>query len=320
MRDSHPILAVLIALVLTLWPVIGPARAGGAITVTGIEMRAVQAHGPWPVASARDPSNPVSGNADAVTLGRRLFFDARLSPSGRVACSSCHRPERGWTDGRPRGKGLAQSRHNTPSLYDIRLNRRFGWRAERDSLWAQSIRPILDPAEMGSSAQHVQTHVAANADIAALYEQAFGRAATATSAPQLLDDIGKGLAAFQETIVSGRTAFDDFRDALARGEAAASRYPEPGRRGLTLFVGRAGCATCHSGPAFSDGELHPIAQGRERVRTPTLRNLAHTAPYLHDGSAPTLANAIRAHENGPRLGKAQVGDLVAFLRTLSFSP
>src|SRR5215470_10881219 len=83
---------------------------------------AILAHGPWPPVWQRDPSNRVSGQTPAIDLGRQLFFDARLSPSGRVSCSSCHRPERAWSDGRPRGVGLRTSRRNTPSLYDVRLS------------------------------------------------------------------------------------------------------------------------------------------------------------------------------------------------------
>lgn len=329
------------------------------------ETEALLLHGPWPQPWRPDPSNRVSGNAEAARLGQRLFFDARLSPSGRVACSSCHRPERSWTDGRAQAKGLALSRRNTPGLLDVRLNRWLGWGGAGDSLWAQSIRPMLDPREMGSSAAHVMQLIARSPDVAALYAAAFGRPIALVEAEAALVDAGKALAAFQETLASPRTPFDALRDALAGGDPnAAARFPAKARRGAALFVGSAGCSRCHSGPTFSDNLFHRIDrtrrigdEGRYRdavslstsphslvgrfnddpdrrvawraeqvrqprsalgaFRTPPLRNVERTSPYLHDGSAPSLAAAIRAHEAGRRLDKAQADDLVAFLRTLS---
>ena len=166
------------------------------------------------VPSRHDPSNSVSGHGEAIALGRLLFFDARLSGQGTHACSSCHRPEKAWTDGRKTAQGLVLSRRNTPSLYDVRHRRWFGWDGAADSLWAQSIRPILDPGEMGSSAEHVRSHIAGNSDLAELYARVFQRAAVEAAAEDVLVDAAKALAAFQETLVSPRTRFDDFQAAL----------------------------------------------------------------------------------------------------------
>src|SRR5262249_31120974 len=173
------------------------------------------------------------------------------SPSGRFSCSNCHRPERGWTDGRPRGIGLQPGWRNTPSLFNVRLNRWFGWSGAGDSLWAQSLRPILDANEMGSSAEHVRTHIASDEELARAYQIAFGRPIGDTEPEAALADAAKALAAYQETIVSGRTAFDAFRDALSTGDtSAAAQYPLPALRGLTIFIGKGGCSSCHAGPSF----------------------------------------------------------------------
>jgi cytochrome c peroxidase len=328
------------------------------------EQRArILAHGPWPQDWRPDPSNRVSGQAAAIDLGRRLFFDAGLSPSGRFSCSSCHRPERGWTDGRPQGIGLQPGRRNTPSLFNVRLNRWFGWSGAGDSLWAQSLRPLLDASEMGSNAKHVRDHVAGSRELADAYRAVFARSASATEAEDVLVDTGKALAAYEETIVSGRTSFDAFRDALQAGNrTAVSGYPLTAQRGLRLFVGVAGCSGCHAGPAFSDGAFHALDGGDTDIgrpdgiarllaspynlrgrfnddpargvewdagqlkrlsedtgfRTPPLRNLTSTAPYLHDGSAADLAEAIRRHGKlAFGLSQPEVADLVAFLETLS---
>lgn len=313
---------VLVWLLATMIGLLAAVAGVMAQSFTEAERQAILAHGPWPQSWQPDAANPASGSDAGIALGRRLFFDAGLSPSGRVACSSCHRPERAWTDGRARGRGLGESQRNTPSILDARSRGAFGWRNERDSLVAQSVRPILDPVEMGSSGAHVRGHIAARPDLAQAYRKVFGRDAQALDAETVLQDAVRALAAFQETIVSPRTPFDDLRDAVARGDVAqAERYPAAARRGLALFVSAAGCATCHSGPAFSDGKLHAIATSRgtqgATYRTPSLRSATRTAPYLHDGSARTLAVAIRAHKTGPRLSQSQVADLVAFLGLLA---
>ena len=230
------------------------------------QVRLILQHGPWPLPWQPDRSNRVSGNAAAADLGRRLFFDARLSPSGRVSCSSCHRPERAWTDGRPQGRGLMPGRRNTPGLADVRLVRWFGWGGAGDSLWGQSLRPLLDPIEMGASAEHVQAYLGASPELAGAYTAVFGRAPGAADTQATLVDAAKALAAYQETIVSARTRFDELRDALARADwTSAARYPPEARRGLALFIGQAGCSTCHAGPAFTTGGF--AAAGRTGGRS-----------------------------------------------------
>lgn len=230
--------------------------ARSTLLLTEAEIAEVLLHGPWPEPLASDPSNRVSGKSQAIELGRALFFDARLSATGTVSCASCHKPELGWTDGRPRAQGIARVDRNTQSLYNVARNRWFGWDGRTDSLWAHSIGPILDSKEMGADAGHVARLLADDARLSAMYTFTFGSSPDPREAQATLVSAAKALAAFQETIVSGRTSFDDFRDALARGDkAAASRYPQAAQRGAALFVGRGKCNVCHVGPGFTNGEF-----------------------------------------------------------------
>jgi len=227
-----------------------------AATITDEEARKVQSHGPWPAPWSNDPSNRVSGNSSAIDLGERLFFERRLSVNGEVSCSHCHLPERNWSDGLPRAVGLKEVDRNAPSVVNVRYHHWFGWDGAHDSLWAQSINPILDPRELGMSAASVAKFIRSDRDFACRYRKTFG-VAPGKDDEKILVDSAKALAAFQETLVSGRTAFDDFRDALARGDKVAmAKYPESAQRGLKLFVGKGACDTCHTGPTFTNGEFH----------------------------------------------------------------
>ena len=345
------------------------------------EVRAIAAHGPWPQAFKADSSNRVSGNKDAIELGERLFFERRLSSNGEVSCSRCHLPERNWTDGEARARGLALTDRNTPSLANVRLQRWFGWDGAHDSLWSQGMRPILDPKEMGSGAAQVAKLMRGDRDLSCRYTKVFG--ALPAEDEKLLVDVAKALAAFQETLASGRTAFDEFRDALVKGdEAGIAKYPDSAKRGLSIFVGKGSCNTCHVGPAFTNGEFHDtgipffiepgrVDPGRHEgikklrasrfnllghynddpkratatstrhvslehrnfgeFRTPSLRNLALTAPYMHNGRLATLRDVVdhysnispdRLHADGEailkplQLTEQEARDLVAFLESL----
>lgn len=252
------------ALLLASLPCAVPAVAGdgsAGLDFNAQERQQILSLGPWPPKLAPDPSNRVSGNADAIALGARLFFDARLSPSGRVACVTCHQHDRAWTDGRPRGHGLAEVSRNTPTLANPRLARWFGWGGGTDSLWMASLRPLLDPREFDASAAAVAAIYAHDADLACRYERAFGDAPAGIAGAQErgMVNTAKALAAFQETLTTGRTPFDEFRDALARGDSdGAARYPHLARQGLKLFIGRGNCIACHNGPNFSNGEFADV--------------------------------------------------------------
>jgi cytochrome c peroxidase len=234
-------------------------RPTGLLPFSDSQVRLILSHGPWPQPWAPDRTNRASGNSEAVALGRRLFVDARIAPSGRISCSSCHRPEHGWNDGRPRSIGLEPGIRNTLSLYNVRLNRWFGWDGAADSLWAQSLRPLIDPREMGSNADYIKRYLGADQDLARAYESIFQRSVSATDAEFLLVDAAKALAAYQETILSPRTPFDQFRDTMASGDlSAAAGYPLAAQRGLTIFIGKGGCNSCHSGAAFTNGQFYNV--------------------------------------------------------------
>ncbi len=324
------------------------------------DIRKILLHGPWPPPWRADPSNRVSGQPAAIKLGERLFFEPRLSGTGSVLCATCHAPFRGFHDARPRAFGLEQVERNTPSLLNARFNRWFGWDGAQDNLWAQSIRPLLDPKEMRATPAHVAGVVRKN--YSSEYHAVFGP--SPASDEEILVGVGKALAAFQETLVTGRTPFDDFRDALERGDDAAG-YPLAAQRGLRIFVGKGNCSACHSGPQFTNGEFadtgvpflaapgrvdpgrhggierlkaspynllgrynddtsratatgtrHLEAQQRNfgEFRVPGLRNVARTAPYMHNGSLATLRDVVRFHSE---LNESEVEDLVAFLESLT---
>ena len=355
--------------------------AQSAQAFTEAEVRAIASHGPWPPAFKADPSNRVSGNAAAVELGERLFFERRLSANGEVSCSRCHLPERNWTDGEARARGLARVDRNTPSLNNVRLQRWFGWDGANDSLWAQSIRPILDARELGMSAGQVAKLVRGDRDLSCRYSKVFGTLPAEDE--KVLVDVGKALAAFQETLSSRRTAFDEFRDALVKGDqAGVAKYPEAAKRGLSIFFGKGSCNVCHVGAAFTNGEFHDTGipffiepgrvdpgrhEGIKRLlsskfnllgtynddrgrasatstkhvvlehrnfgefKTPSLRNLALTAPYMHNGRLATLRDVVqhysnispdRLHSDGEailkplKLSEREAQDLLAFLESL----
>lgn len=220
------------------------------------EITIILSHGPWPAPAPRDPTNRVSGKPEAIELGMRLFFDQRLSGNGTKACATCHVPERNWTDNRPRGVGMAEVDRNTPTLMNLRGQRWFGWDGATDSLWSQSLRPIVDTRELAATPRHVAQLVRDDEQLSCGYRKAFGASPSSADDEAVFVDVGKALAAFQETLMSGRTPFDEFREALARGELSPFfRYSEPAQRGLKLFIGKGGCTSCHSGPNFTNGEF-----------------------------------------------------------------
>jgi cytochrome c peroxidase len=349
---------------------------------TAAERARIAAHGPWPPSPRPDRSNRVSGQSAAIAFGQRLFFDGRLSAGATVTCAGCHQPGRAWTDGRATAQALAPGVRNTQTLVNLPLQRWFGWGGSSDSLWMASLRAIVDPREMGSSVAPLARRVRQHADLSCAYTQVFERAPPADD-DLLAVDIAKALAAFQETLITVRTPFDDFRDALVRGDRAAmTRYPAAAQRGLRLFIGRGNCTLCHGGPNFSHGAFHdtgvPFFTRRGEVdpgrhlglrevqasalnllgrfnddasrdnaigtrharlehrhwgawRTPSLRNVSATAPYMHDGSVESLRDVLlhysdlpeeRLHADGERilrplrLSPAEMDDLLAFLQSL----
>ena len=318
-----------------------PAVATDAATLTLDERTAILALGPWPPAPVHDARNPASGRPAGIALGEALFHSARLSPTG-LRCATCHEPWRHFADGRTVAQGIARGSRNTPSLLDAAQHRHFGWDGARDDLAAQSLRPLEDAREMPATAAQVAAFMRGDAALAARYASVFGGPPGDDDA-RVVRDVGLALAAYVEPLASPRSPFDDWRDRLAGAPGAAEpassdAFPAAARRGLRLFVGRAACAGCHAGPSFSDDALHvslihslaapdtPDAGHpggpANAFRTPGLRDVAATAPWLHDGSAARLCDAVQPHAADPGtvpplLTAAERSDLVAFLRSVS---
>jgi cytochrome c peroxidase len=243
------------------------AGQGAALLDFSPDERArILAHGPWPPATAGDPGNAMSGRPAAIALGRRLFSEPRLSAGAVLACASCHLPQRDFSDGRPRALGRTRpdgpadaplDRH-TPSLMNAAQQRWWGWDGAFDSLWSQALHPLLAPQEMAGEPPRIAALLRTDATLACLWQRAHGRPPEG-DAQALLVPLAKALGAYVATLQSGRTPFDRFRDALARGDrVAAARYPLAAQRGLRLFIGRGNCSTCHAGPLFSNGEFGDI--------------------------------------------------------------
>jgi cytochrome c peroxidase len=220
----------------------------------------------------QDKSNAVSGNCQAIDFGRNLFFDLRLSRDRNRSCATCHILEGGFTDGRAVAFAPRVLR-NTPSLWNVAHNRWFFWDGRADSLWAQTAGPIEAAAELNLDRIELAHRVATEPDLKREYEALFGplpdlgRVADVAvnagsgrdAATQILVNVAKSIAAFEETLISSDAAFDRFVASLRAGESAAPNgLPPAAFRGLKIFVGRGQCVRCHAGPNFSDSEFHNV--------------------------------------------------------------
>jgi len=289
----------------------GLARAEALLDWSPEEVREIASHGPWPPPPVRDVSNRVSGNPAAVALGRHLFEEPRLSSGRVVTCGGCHQPGRDWRDGRARGFGTVELDRRTPSLWNVGYQHWFGWDGAADSLWMQSVRPLLDAREMGGSAPAVAKLLREDKVLACGYERAFGEQPGAND-EKVLIDAAKALAAFQQTLVTPRTPFDGFRDALVSGDkAAANRYPAEAQRGLKLFLG-SNCETCHFGPLFTNGEFGDIGVpffvrpgevdsgrhgGLARLKTSPFNRLGRYSDDLSGAAATRTRHVEAQHRN-----------------------
>ncbi len=274
-----------------------------------------------------------------VALGRLLFFDSLLSEDRSVACATCHDPGRVFTDGQPVGVGVLgrKGTRNVPTLVNRTYGASFFWDGRATTLEEQVLQPIQHPNEMNITVGEVVVRLRRDQDYSDLFQAAFGREVNE-------GDLAKALASYVRTILSGNAPIDRYlygdRDALTERQ----------RQGLGLFRGKAGCTACHLGPTFSDEQFHNtgvawrdgrlLDQGRFGVtsededrgafKTPTLREVPRTAPYMHDGSITTLEEVIEFYDRGgnpnPTLDRrvrplnltaAEKGDLLAFLRVLS---
>jgi cytochrome c peroxidase len=287
-----------------------PDAPAGLLDFSADERARILAHGPWPPPRASDPGNALSGRPAAVALGRALFFDARLSPDGALACASCHQPQRAFSDGRPRALGRAQAGgpadtpldRNTPGLLDAAQHRWWGWDGAFDSLWSQALHPLLNPREIGAQPARIAALLHGDATLACLWRRAHGApppVAPPADPDALLVPLAKALGAYVASLHSGRTPFDRFRDALARGDRrAAARYPMAAQRGLRLFVGPGRCSLCHAGPLFTHGEFGDIG-------APFFVRLGVVDPGRHGGIA--ALRASRHNLLGPQADPPPAG-------------
>jgi cytochrome c peroxidase len=275
--------------------------------------------------------NPIS--EEKVQLGRRLFYDTRLSGNGSYSCASCHQQARAFTDGRAQAVGsTGQSHpHSTLSLTNVAYNATFGWAdGTRRSLEAQMEVPMYNahPIELGLKAGDatVVTRLSGNAEDAAR----FGAAFPGEPQPITMPNIVKAIASFERVLLSGNSPLDRY---LYKDDRSA--ISPAARRGLDLFFStRLRCGQCHSsfnlsGPVRFEGGprvqqiFHNTGLGG-RFRAPTLRNIAVTAPYMHDGSIPTLAKVVEHYASGApgvmpgfTISPAETEDLIAFLESLT---
>ena len=295
-------------------------------------------------ARGRPPSHPIRPIAspampEAIAFGRRLFFDPRFSPNGYIACVACHQPDRSFTDNLPRARGLAPVERNAIALQNLRrLRAGTAGAATSDSLWMASLRPILDAREIGGSAEKVAFVIETGDGVACRYRAAFGDDPSAHDAETVLVNVAKALAAYQETLVTGRTPFDDFRDALGARRTASvvlsarcaaraqdllrarqlfrlpqgSQFhrwrvswhrrcavrrpgdvPTPGTSRVCRRCGQAASTfwdatttiAAKAGASRRARRSRSTSRERGKWRTPSLRNVAVTAPYLHNGTA-----------------------------------
>jgi cytochrome c peroxidase len=261
---------------------VGNAFATDVVSLTPQEKAIVLSLSPLPP-PPHDLTNAVSGNCRAIDFGRNLFFDLRLSKDRDRACATCHIPDSGWADGHAVANVTGVLR-NTPTLWNVAYNRWFFWDGRADSLWAQASGPIEAAAEQNLNRLDLAYQVLTERDLRTEYEAIFGplpeaarRAAmqahsseverktiweqlspeAKNAITQILVNVGKAIAGFEETITSRNSPFDKFVQTTRSGDNAASTVLSPeAQRGLKIFAGRGQCYQCHSGPTFSDGEFH----------------------------------------------------------------
>lgn len=278
-------------------------------------------------------------SADRIELGQKLFFDKLLSRDRTLSCSSCHEPKHSFTvtEAFPKGIGGQRTMRNPPALVNRAYGHHFFWDGRAGSLEAQVLQPIQNEKELYLSLDELEARLRQDKEYHQDFETVFGQQPNA-------NDVARALASFVRSLLVGDSPYDQYllgdRDALSRAS----------QRGLKLFRGKANCTACHAGPnltdeefhntgvAWKDGKLHD--EGRYAVteeeadrgafKTPTLRQVSQTDPYMHDGSLATLADVVERYNQGgvsnPQLDREirpltlseqEKRDLVAFLESLT---
>ena len=285
----------------------------------------------WPA------NNPYS--LEKVELGRYLYFDKRLSADGSVSCATCHDPQHGFTDGAAFSTGIRGQKgtRSSPTILNRAYSRAQFWDGRSSTLEEQALVPMESPIEMGNSQAAIIATLRGIAGYRPLFAEAFGS-----------DDIDIGrvtmaIACFERTVVSGNAPYDRYQ----RGEKSA--LSESQVRGMAVFFNQASCDRCHQGVNFTTNAYANEGIGTDKVdpdvgrfaitheardwgafKIPTLREVEHTAPYMHDGSLQTLEDVVDFYNQGgkpnPHLDAnlrplhfsgQQKQDLVAFLKSLS---
>jgi len=205
-----------------------------------------------------DPTNRWADDARAAALGRKLFFDERLSGNGRVACATCHVPGREFQDGLPLGKGMGATTRRTMPIAGAAYSPFLFWDGRKDSLWAQALGPLESPVEHGGSREQYVRIVAEH--YRGEYEHVFGPlpdTGKRESATRVFVNIGKSIEAYERTLRFGPARFDRFVSEWRKaGVMPTAILDEDEIAGLKLFLGKGGCAECHSGPLMTNNEFH----------------------------------------------------------------
>ena len=280
--------------------------------------------------------NPLT--IEKVQLGRRLFFDPILSANYQVSCASCHLPNFHFASPDPLALGIQGSRgkRHAPSLVNGAYGRSFFWDGRVKTLEEQALKPIENPLELGFQVDSAVQRLNQDEQYQALFQKAFTDGTNRTN-------LARALASFQRVLLAGNNPVDRFM----AGDYAALTDSE--RQGMWLFDSRAGCWKCHSGPNFTDEKLHNTgiswqntspdrglfnhtgkAADQGKFKTPSLRNIAETRPYMHDGSITSLWHVIEFYNEGgnrnPHLDPAikplqlttdEIVHLIEFLKALT---
>jgi cytochrome c peroxidase len=286
-----------------------------------------------PPAGLPDVKHPADNppTPEKIELGRQLYFDPRLSTDNTVSCATCHDPNKGWSNGEAvaTGVGGLKGGRNSPTIINSAYATLQFWDGRAKTLEDQALGPIQNPIEMKMTLDDVVGKLNKVPGYKTQFQKVFGTDVTA-------ENMAKAIAAFERTVLSGDAPYDKFQagDKTALSESA--------QRGLKLFNGKANCKACHTGPNFSDSAFHNIGlespdEGRLAIsklagdkgamKTPTLRDIAKTGPYMHLGTMKTLEEVVAHYNKGGnnnpqqdeeifplKLTDQEAADLVTFLK------
>ena len=306
--NSHKIsLGFLIPIVLGSWGCQGPTQGARSFPIgTPVEIEAPLGLPPVLIPADNPPT------AETISLGRRLYYDPMLSVDDTVACASCHHPDFGFTDGKPVSEGVNGQKggRNAPTVFNVAYFATQFWDGRAPNLEKQAEGPVQNPIEMAHTLEGVEQKLTADPTYQAEFEKAFG------PGPITFEKVEKAIASFERTVISGNSPFDRYfygGDETALSEAA--------KRGLEILRNpqKGNCTACHPIGLFTDNQFHNIGVGvddqgeltdlgryevskneadRGAFKTPSLRNIALTAPYMHDGSLKTLKEVVDFYIGG----------------------